>query len=192
MLKHTRKYITIKLTLKTLQIINSLGTGGAEKLLLETIPLYRKKGIEMDILLLWDNDSPFTKALKELDCCNIFVLSRGGSHKKIYNPLHILKLSKYIKKYDLIHVHLFPAQYWVAIAKIIFFSKSILIFTEHNTHNRRAGNKLFYLADRFIYSRYDSVICITTGVREMLKRNYANWKNKLQIIQNGIPKLSLQ
>ena len=53
--------------MKILQVINSLATGGAEKLLLDTLPLYRKAGIEMDVLLLWDNNHPFTVALKELN-----------------------------------------------------------------------------------------------------------------------------
>jgi hypothetical protein len=50
--------------MKVLQVINSLGTGGAEKLLLETLPLYHKKGIKMDILLLWDNNCMFTRKFK--------------------------------------------------------------------------------------------------------------------------------
>jgi hypothetical protein len=47
--------------MRVLQIINSLDTGGAEKLILDTVPIYRKKKIEMDVLLLWDNDHMFKK-----------------------------------------------------------------------------------------------------------------------------------
>ena len=36
--------------MKVLQAINSLATGGAEKLLLDTIPLYNKMGIHTDLL----------------------------------------------------------------------------------------------------------------------------------------------
>ena len=45
--------------MKILQVINSLATGGAEKLLLETLPLYRDKGIDMDVLVLNGADHPF-------------------------------------------------------------------------------------------------------------------------------------
>ena len=45
--------------MKILHIITSLGTGGAEKLIIETIPLYNSKGIEADVLVLHGNDTPF-------------------------------------------------------------------------------------------------------------------------------------
>ena len=45
--------------MRVLQIINSLGTGGAEKLLLESLPLFYKEGLEVDLLLLDGNEYPF-------------------------------------------------------------------------------------------------------------------------------------
>ena len=45
--------------MKILHIINNLNTGGAEKLLVETLPLYEKKNIEVDLLLLSKKESPF-------------------------------------------------------------------------------------------------------------------------------------
>lgn len=38
--------------MKVLQIITSLNTGGAEKLIIDTVPLYQQKGIKMDVLSL--------------------------------------------------------------------------------------------------------------------------------------------
>ena len=51
--------------MKILHFINSLATGGAEKLLLESLPLYEKHGITADLLLLNKKESPFLKKLKE-------------------------------------------------------------------------------------------------------------------------------
>ena len=38
--------------MKILQLINCLSTAGAEKLLIETIPIYNEKGVQVDLLLL--------------------------------------------------------------------------------------------------------------------------------------------
>jgi hypothetical protein len=95
--------------MKVLQIINSLGTGGAEKLLLDTIPRYVAQGIEMDILLLDSKKTPFFQQLEALKCCNIYHAAKDNS---VYSPRHIRAIIPFLKKYDLAHVHLFPAQYW--------------------------------------------------------------------------------
>ena len=168
--------------MKVLQVINSLATGGAEKLLLETIPLYREKGIDMDILVLNGTEHPFMKQLKSLNCCGVYSL---GS-KSVYNPIAIFKIIPYLRKYDLIHVHLFPAQYFVVLAKIFSFSKVKLLFTEHNTTNRRMGNKFFQLLDSIIYSRYYAVICITNEVKQILLQHLSSRSNKWVVIENGV------
>ncbi len=104
--------------MRVLQIINSLGTGGAEKLLLDTIPLYRAQGIEMDVLLLWDNDTMFTRELQKMNCCKIHIIKKSNRIQDIYNPFAIFKIAKLLKQYDLAHVHLFPAQYYVVFANL--------------------------------------------------------------------------
>ena len=168
--------------MRILQVINSLATGGAEKLLLETLPLYRDKGIEMDLLVLNGSDHPFMKQLKELNCCTIYSLKL----KSVYNPIAIIKMMPYLFKYDLIHVHLFPAQYFVVLAKMLSFSNVKLIFTEHNTTNRRMGNRILQLFDRFIYSKYYKVVCITNEVKQILQQHLGSRLNKFVVIENGV------
>lgn len=172
--------------MKILQIINSLNTGGAEKLLLDTIPLYISKGIKMDILLFWDNEFMFTEKINELSFCNIYILNKSSSISNIYNPLHILKIAKIIKEYDVVHVHLFPAQYFVPIAKMISFSNAKLIFTEHNTTNNRIKNKIYSIIDRFFYKPYEKVICISLVIRDVIVKHSNLPLEKLEIIKNGV------
>lgn len=168
--------------MKVLQIINSLDTGGAEKLLLDTVPLFNKKGIQMDVLVFNDNNSLFLKQLKSNKCCKIISLNS----KSLFNPKIILKLITYFKKYDIFHVHLFPAQYWVIIAKIVSFSSIKILFTEHSTSNRRRNSYFFKIIDKLIYSHFDYVICISNGVYESLINSFATLQNKARIILNGI------
>lgn len=172
--------------MKVLQIINSLNTGGAEKLLLETIPLYVERGIKMDILLLWDNHCMFTKKLKALDCCEVYIINKNRSAKYIYNPLNIFKIASIIKNYDLAHVHLFPAQYFTVFANIIIGSKCKLIFTEHNTSNRRINNKIFKTIEKYIYGKYSKLVCISEKIKNIYQKYLKLKENKIAMINNGV------
>lgn len=167
--------------MKILQIIDSLSTGGAEKLIVDTVPLYVQKGFKTDVLLLNGNVTPFYKELLEKKCTNIFSL--GNS---FYNPLYIFKIIPYLRKYDVVHVHLFPAQYFVVLAKILSFSKVKLVFTEHNTSNRRLENKAYSWIEILIYYYYKKVICITSEVKSVLVNKLNLSDIKLKIIENGV------
>jgi len=107
--------------MKVLQISNWLYTGGAEKLLLESIPLLNEKGVQVDLALSGDVSTPFLEQLKAKNTNTIYTLKEGN--KNVYNPLLIFKIIPFFKKYDIIHVHLFPPLYIVALAKLVSFSK---------------------------------------------------------------------
>jgi glycosyltransferase involved in cell wall biosynthesis len=168
--------------MKVLHIINNLATGGAEKLILETVPIFNAKNITCDVLVINGIEYPFLKELKKINCCSIFSLTKGS----IYNPYNIFKLLKYFKKYDIIHVHLFPALYFVAIAKIISFSSCKLIFTEHSTSNKRMRNFVFKYLDRFFYKPYNKIITISEKVDSLIKNHLKFNSNKFLQIKNGV------
>ncbi|RQO31923.1 glycosyltransferase [Taibaiella sp. KBW10] len=169
--------------MKILQIVNSLGTGGAEKLLLETIPLYCQKGIEMDILLLDDKKTPFYEQLEALNCCNIYHTLHDVS---VYSPKHIRQIAKYLKQYDLVHVHLFPAQYWTVLAKKLKAAKTKLIFTEHSSTNRRLEHRWLKKIDKVLYKYYEKIICITAEIQNIIHQHTGLNKERLPVIQNGV------
>ncbi|WP_396168119.1 glycosyltransferase [Flavobacterium sp.] len=172
--------------MRVLQIINSLGTGGAEKLLLDTIPIYRKRGIQMDVLLFWDNNHEFTKALKELKCCKVIVLNESLNYKDIYSISNVFKLKDYLKDYEVAHVHLFPAQYYTVLANLMNGNICKLIFTEHSTSNRRIRNNFFRLLDKVFYKGYHKIVCITKEVLHVLLNHTQFNSNRFIIIKNGV------
>lgn len=172
--------------MKILQIINSLGTGGAEKLLLDTIPLYRKAGIEMDILIFWDNNCMFLQELQKLNCCKIFILKKSTNYKDIYDPRHIFKIAKFLKQYNIAHVHLFPAQYFVVIANLLIANKTKLIFTEHSTSNSRMNSIILSRIDRFFYKGYKKNVTITEDVNLVLQKYLDFNIDKIVTIENGV------
>ncbi len=168
--------------MKILHVINSLATGGAEKLLLDTIPKYNNRGIKTDLLVLQDKKHPFLQQLKETQSCKIFVLGE----ESVYNPLLVFKIIPFIKKYDIVHVHLFPSQYWVMFAKIFSFSKTKLLFTEHNTTNRRVKSKIWSRLNKIAYSYYNATICITKEIQTIYTTYTKLPKEKFPVIENGV------
>ncbi len=168
--------------MKVLHIINSLNTGGAEKLLLETLPLYNQKGVKVDLLVLDGKDYPFLKELKKQNCCTIYDFGKGS----VYNPFLIFKIIPYLKKYDIIHAHLFPSLYWLAFAKAISFSKTKIVYTEHSTSNRRRSKLIFKILDKLLYRFYSKIITISDEVDRNLKEHLGCKNSKFQLINNGV------
>lgn len=174
--------------MRVLQIINSMSIGGAEKLLSVTVPVFQEEGVNMDVLCLNGQNSKLYDILEADSNGNVVSLSNGS----VYNPLNIFKIIPFLNKYDIIHVHLFPSLYFVAVAKLISLSKVKLIFTEHSTGNRRLNNIWFRLIDKLIYSIYSRVICITLGVKEVLIEKLHLNEDKLDIVENGVDLIEIQ
>ena len=174
--------------MKVLHIINNLGSGGAEKLLEDLIPLMNKmENVEADILLLTDEKNVFYDSL-----INKGVKIDVVKYRNMYDIRNIFEIKKYIVygDYDIVHSHIFPTQYWVALSRLFIRNKKVkFITTEHSTHNRRREKFYFRLIDRLIYSQYDSIISITKKTRD----NLINWidpkRKKIDkhvVIENGV------
>ena len=167
--------------MKILHIIDSLTTGGAERLVSDLAPLQRARGNDVVVLALCGGNTPFRKIL---DDAGIRVFD-FGANANLYSPLNIFRIIPFLKKYDIVHAHLFPAQYWVALAKVFSFSKTPLVTTEHSTYNRRrdlAGARVF---DRWIYRRYAKIFGISEKTTEALKKHLGDENAPVFTVSNG-------
>ncbi len=167
--------------MKILQIINNLTSGGAEKLLFDFILSLKEQGHDIDLLLLSDVGNVYCDLLKTKGI-NIFVLG-----KRNYALSHISRIRRIIKKggYQIIHTHLFPSQYYSVLACIGLKRTFKLITTEHSTNNKRRGKILLKHIERFIYSKYDSIVCISQDSQKQLS-SHLNLDKKINVINNGI------
>ena len=168
--------------MKVLHIINNLGEGGAEKLIVDTLPLYSQKGITVDLLMLTQKHSVFLEVLKAQNCCKIHNLNVIS----IYDPRIVFKLKPFLENVDIVHVHLFPSFYYVALCKRLFSITSKLIYTEHSTANRRMNNWFFKRMDIYVYSLYDKIICISDSVKTVIQSHYQLNQSQTDVISNGI------
>ena len=170
--------------IRLLQIVNTLYPGGAEKLVIETSKAFVRKGLDVDILILKSLDIDRTEILKSEYDIEVFSL---GENTNIYNPLCISGIKKILRKgnYDVVHVHLFPALYWAAYA-VGGSSDTQLIYTEHNTHNKRREKLIFKWLDPYIYKKYDRIISISEKAHQNLLAYLGSESERFCTINNGV------
>ena len=166
--------------MKILRIINTLKTGGAERSIETNVPVHNSHGYNTDVLVLNGQQTPFMDNL-EKDGVRLIKLS-GLS---LYNPLQALRIIKYIKGYDIVHVHLFPAFYWAALAKVLSCRKVKLVYTEHSTSNHRRGRIFFRVVDRLVYRCYDRIIAISPAAKENLVKHIGR-EDGIVVVENGV------
>ena len=172
--------------MKVLYICNSLIGGGAEKLLNDLLPVMSQTTIlECELLLLTDKNAKYLQNLKNQGIKITIVPQRFTSHLS-----RIRYIAKFIEKnrFDIVHANLFPTFYYCSLIKKIKHLNIKLVMTEHSTDNRRRHIRLARPLEKWIYSSYDKVICISPETQAALCR----WleedrKEKFPVIYNGIP-----
>ena len=174
--------------MRILHVITSLDTGGAERLMVDMLPLLQQiDGIDVELLLFNGVETPFKK---ELICkgVKIYQLNEVADLQNrwcIYNPLNICKLRKFIKQYDIVHTHNTACQYYVPIAKCLFGTSAILVTTEHSSTNRRRTKQWLRTAEKWMYRQYAKIICISDQTRDNLDR-YLGESHSSTTIYNGV------
>lgn len=169
--------------MRILHVITSLWTGGAEKLMVDMLSRLREQGHDVELLTFNGEMTPFRRELLDKGI-KIHDFGSGVSMFAMYSPLNILRLIPFLRKYDVVHTHNTAPQLFVAIAGLVGRAK--LVTTEHNTSNRRRGNRLMALVDRWMYSRYSQIICISQQAEENLRKHLGTNSPRILTIKNGI------
>jgi len=168
---------------RVLNVIDSLRAGGAESLLKRFLFEARNYGqFYVDVCTLY----PGGLFERELVDNGLAALSANCAFK--YDFTGIIRLVKIIRKgkYDVVHAHLFPADLFVAIASFFLPRNMKFIFSEHNVYNRRRSIKLYKVIDRFVYSRYCRIVCVSEMVKSELDRYLPEVANKSIVIKNAV------
>ena len=169
--------------MKILQVITSLRMGGAERLVVELSKRMAEVGDSVEVLLF---DGTRTPLYDHVESAGIKVNSLAMGESAMHNPLLILKLRNFLKrnKYDIIHTHNTPCQLLTALAA----PRKKLVTTEHNTDNRRRSQPVLRAFDRWLYCRYQIIVCVNEETRE----NLSLWLSsktldaRMSVVPNGI------
>ncbi len=161
--------------MRVLHVINSLAIGGAERLVSSLVERLGEAGVDSEILVL-------KRARRELEFKGSLKSLNSSS---VYSPLNVLKIRDFLRGYDLIHVHLFPAFYWVHFA--LRGDEIPLVLTEHGTDNRRRRIGALRGIERRVYGRYKRIIAISESVREsLLKWLGEDFSERIEVVRNGV------
>jgi glycosyltransferase involved in cell wall biosynthesis len=166
--------------IKILHVIKSLGRGGAEMLLPETLRVHNKDQFEFHYIYFL----PWKDAMVGA------ILEHGGKVTCIAarNNIELLFKSKAVSEYakthgiDLIHSHL-P---WAGIASRMAgkLSGIPVIYTEHNKQER------YHIATRlvnlFTLNWLTKIIAVSEDVEQSIRKHKSNLKASLITILNGV------
>lgn len=165
--------------MRVLHVISSLGIGGAERLISDMLPQMKTAGVDVSLLVYRRLHNDFEKKLEDAGVAIISLEAKSN-----YSPRIIFSLANAMKNFDIIHVHLFPALYQVAVANV--FCRRKLIFTEHCTTNRRRQSRLFHVIERIVYSQYSRLVSVSEETQESLMVWLNERNNRYSVILNGI------
>lgn len=168
---------------RVLHVINGLGTGGAERLLVDLVPAQRRLGITANVAVIErDVSGNFSRRLEE--ACPGGLVRLPGLGR--YDPRHALHVARAFDRYDIVHAHLFPAQYWAVLGRVATRGRGRLVVTEHCAWNRRAKRWWSRWMDRSVYRSYDAVCCVSEDVAQFIRDHARVGAGRVRTIGNGI------
>lgn len=172
--------IRVQDKLNVLHVIKSLGRGGAEKLLVETLREHDQSRFRFSYVyfLPWKNQ--LVKDLHDLGG-SVTCIKATSSLQVV---LSLFRLIAYIRKnkIDLIHSHLPVAGIVARLAG--FLTATPVVYTEHNTWERY--HRMTYWMNRFTFPLQNKVIAVSGEVASSINRNYTNNRPVVQVVRNGV------
>lgn len=170
--------------MKVLHVINSLGVGGAEKLMADLLPAMRAQGVDCSVLALDESGDAFSGVLREAGITVRFARTGGASP---YSPARVADIRAAVRdeKPDIVHAHLGPSFHWCALA-VSGRNGPLLVATEHASSNRRMAMPFMRGIERRIYGRYSGIVCVSADAALSLRNWLGVDAGKLPVIPNGI------
>ncbi|MBU2102934.1 MAG: glycosyltransferase, partial [Candidatus Omnitrophica bacterium] len=162
-----------------LYIIWSLGLGGAERVVINLAKGLDKNKYNVTVCCLNDKGQ-FAYEL-EKEGIEVVALNKKGAFDISIVP----RLSSLIRRYniDIVHTHLWGANFWGRIAAKLANVK-VIIATEHNMDTWKNGG--YFILDRWVSSFTDKVIVVSESVKDFYYKKIGLTDEKSRMIHNGI------
>jgi len=164
---------------KVLHIIKSLGRGGAEMLLPETLKLHDKDQFEFHYIYFLPWKDQMVASLEEAGA-KVTCLPAKNNMQLMRQ---IDKVDRYIKKHEiqLVHAHLPWAGF---LARFLHKSNPVpLIYTEHNKQERY--HKVTFWLNKFTFNWQSKAIAVSADVHTSIKQHLKP-KVSVQTVLNGV------
>jgi L-malate glycosyltransferase len=165
--------------IKVLHIIKSLGRGGAEMLLPETLNIHDKEKFEFHYIYFLPWKDQMVRDI-EKNGGKVTCLSSKNNFELLGKAGQILKYCK-AHKIDLIHCHLPWAGF---VGRIVFFKSKIpVVYTEHNMQERY--HKITKVINNYSFNYQTLAIGVSNDVSNSIKSNI-NPKIPVKTLLNGV------
>ena len=166
--------------MRILQVLATLGTGGAAPCAVELTNALIRQGNDCDLLTLFDVDHE-NDLVKQLNpCANVYSLGKKiGLDLKCY-----IRLYKQIKQgcYDVVHAHVGAIPY--LLLSTIFLRKVKFVATIHSEARREAGKSISKW-NRFLMFQHG--LCTPVTISEESKKSFDEYYNMdAPIVYNGV------
>jgi L-malate glycosyltransferase len=162
-----------------LHIIKSLGRGGAEMLLPETLRQHDKQKFKFHYIYFLPWKDQMVSAIEKEGGTVVCVPAKNNAAIL----LAVRKIAAYVRKHKikLIHCHL-P---WAGMAARLVgkLTGVPVVYTEHNKWERY--HKLTYLMNKLSFAYQQRVIAVSAEVANSIKINYGKTKPLVQVVANG-------
>ena len=167
--------------MRILHLIDRMSTGGAQALVVSLAMVQKEMGNEVEVLEVLKSPVRIFPERLEESGIKVHYISEGS----LYNPIRTFQIIPYLKGFDVVHVHLVPAVYWAAFAKIIRFSKIPLVYTKHSTGGHDRYDKVVKPLDWFVLKRvYKEVVACSEIAKQRMQERYKGLE--CTYISNGI------
>lgn len=162
-----------------LHIIKSLGRGGAEMLLPETLRQHDKQKFNFHYIYFLPWKDQMVSAIEKEGGTVVCIQAKNNAAIL----LAVRKIAAYVRKHkiQLIHCHL-P---WAGMAARLVGKLTAVpvVYTEHNKWERY--HKLTYYMNKLSFSYQQRVIAVSAEVANSIKINYGKAKPRVQVVANG-------
>lgn len=174
--------------MKVLHVINSLASGGAERLVSALLPRFAARGDDISLYVIDGRNDVYSR---ELAAKGVKVTIAHNDGSNIYSPARFFELRGFMsnESFDVVHSHLGPSFHWSALAFLTLkarYAESKLITTEHAVHNRRMKMPLLRSFERWLYSQHHMILCVSEGVAASLMDWLSIPSRRLLVVPNGI------
>ena len=173
---------------KIIFLINSLSTGGAEKILSILADEFIKKKYEVEIIFLEKNEFyNLDKKIKKTYLSN-FNGSENSIKKLLYIPILAWRLKKYIKQNNisLIQSHIFRANYVNILAKLFGSRHIVQVVTAGRISRYKElgfNGKINLWLIKHLYSKADIIISKAKGMQDDMNKLFY-FQNRQIVINN--------
>lgn len=160
--------------MKILYFVTRIGIGGTEAVVRDLAILAQKQGYAVTIVTIFNTANHIVDELKQQNI-NLITFS-------LKNPFAVINFIKN-NTYDIIHAHTEEVDFFLAFLSLFIKIPAPIIMTEHYY---RYKNVCYNPFRRFMYQRFNKIICVSTEISDFLKKHVKALHDKCEVIANGV------